>query len=489
MATKAPAKPKINSVPDISTFIASEEAKSANANSGPLATFTDIEGNNLVGDNTDWLGKDTKGGNAPRTVTDALNIIAHNPTIARKFQAQLKSLGILTGKYSPGNLESGASLAAAKKFLTYAATQKQSITQATQSYASQGITSTAKPTQAATELATGKSPSTGAAITTIASPAATFTDAATIIKDAQDSYMSVFGREPTQGEEQDFVNQVHGEEVRQAQSKYSTDEKTNVDPAAEAQLFAESNPPAGASKKAITQATATINKTAVQMGVTLTPAEAKTMATQSVNNSWSADQLTDAVAKKFNVTAGDIQNFISPTGVANPNALTGNAASILNDMQKLNGQYMVPVGNQTMATFLNKQMQNQAAGGTSGVDTAAQDEYENYLRTQAAINYPGLSQSTGGFTTATPYTATESIRQTIASMLGIQDADSIDLTSPTYQPLLASLGNDGTSGIDLSKVSNYVVNTPSVGWANSAPAISSAYQVGSQLLKDFGKTP
>lgn len=250
---------------------------------------------------------------------------------------------------------------------------------------------------------------------------------------------------------------------------------TDVNPTDEATIFA-SNLAAktpGAATHAEQSTIADITKSAANMGVQLSQTQMKNIVSQ-VDASTKASGTPDVnlvdqlVAKQFKMP-GD------------PSQLSGDAATVYNDLSKLAGQYLYKASPQLLSQWVTKAIQNQSYAGSLTGDTEA--EFEQFLRQQMQTQMPWMAASTQNFQTANPWTATSGYRTQISDILGLGDPDSVDLTGK-YSGLLKS--PDGLNPPTMQDITDKILNDPQYGYDESPNGIARGYNIGLSLAKSLG---
>lgn len=433
---KTPAAPNYNAASNAPT-----------AKTGDLGLSSTETALPLAGDNSDLLGAST----TQRTAYDAVAAL-HKMSKAQvdTLQQQLISADLLK-KYRPGDPTDPATLAAYRSAVTGSITNQQSIT----TYLN-GLSSTSLVTSAA-NAAAAKPP--------------LLTDPQSIAVSLQNAYTEYGLGQPSAKELSQFAGQIDSKET----SKDAT--RVSVDPTAEADVFAQqvAAKTPGATTHAEASTDADITKAAASMGVKLNDVQRSNIAAQVTANakatgSPDVNLLNQLVAKQFRM----------PT---DPSQLSGDAATVRNDLLSLNQQYLLPVDTTTLNSYVTKAIQEQSYAGSLADDAKAQ--YEQYLRGQAAIQLPGLAKSTQNFSAITPYAATASYRTNISNVLGLGNPDSVDLSGTSkYSSLLKPDANGNMP--TLSEINQNLMTDPQYGYDSSPNGIARGYNVGLSLAKALG---
>lgn len=397
----------------------------------------------LVGDNSDILGNST---GARRTIGEAVEAITKmSPAQIDQLQQQLINAGVLTGKHRSGVADS-ATTAAFRTAVEDATRNGSTISGYLNSLSQSGIVSAAS------------------------TAAPTLTDPEALAVELQDQFTAQGLGQVPQSELNDFIGQVQSKESGKDATRVS------IDPTAEATLFAAAiaAKTPGATSKVEQSTDADIAKAEATFGVKLTDTEKANIAAQVTQNakvtgSPDVNLLNQLVAGRFRM----------PTNPAN---LSGDAATLYNDLQKLSGQYLIPESATTIGNFVERGIRTQSYAGNLAGDTEAQ--FEDYLRKAASTLYPWLAQSTQNFQTVNPWDATSAYRTQISNVLGIGNPDAVDLTSTKYAPLLTS--PDGVNPPSLQTMSEQLMTNPQYGYDESPNGIARGYNIGINLAKSLG---
>lgn len=394
----------------------------------------------------DFLGLGT--GPAPTIGGAAAYLSKLSTAKIAQIQSELRNAGILTGKYRAGI----ADAATRDAFISTLAGAAAGPTGTTlQDYIS-NYAQSSEVKAATTSTGSSASPET--------------LDPAAAEVQLQSAFATYGLGNPTAGE------------VNQLMNQYASAKASNVDAnvSDEAQVLAaeKAGSTPGATNKVDAASDADIDKAAAAMGVDLNDRQranilAQVTANAKATGSPDVNLLNQLVARQFKM----------PT---DPSKLTGDAATVQNDLQKLAGQYLVPTSATTIANFVTKAIRNQSYAGSLTGDTEA--EFEQWLRTQAGTLYPWLKNSTQDFQTVNPWDATSAYRTQISNVLGLGNPDAVDLTSKQYAPLLKS--SDGVNPPSLQDIDTSLMTDPQYGYDSSPNGISRGYNVGLSLAKSLG---
>lgn len=417
--------------------------------SASLFGLSTEEGSTLLhGDNTGLLGPDKNPGDAPRTILEAVEGL-HSMSAQQiaSIQQELINAGLLSGKYTRGAADS-------KTTTAFASAVKDSVRNGQSIGDYLGVLT-----------------NTGATDATSAAPAKpTYADPAQIATSLQSQFATYGLGNPTQADLEGFSKQITAAE----NAKPGT--RTAVDVGSEAQLYAESiaSKTPGATSKVVQSTDADITKAAATMGVELTPtARANIAATLDANEkatgSPDVNLLNQLVARQFAMPS-------------DPSTLTGDAATVYNDIQKLAGQYLIPMGNASIGSWVTKAIKNQSYAGSLTGDTEA--EVEQWLRQQSAVQYPWLAASTQNFQTVTPWDATSAYRTGISDTLQLGNPDAVNLLDPKYSKLLQPGANGAPP--DLASMRQTLMTDPTYGYSSTPLALQQAYTLGVGILKGMG---
>ena len=245
----------------------------------------------------------------------------------------------------------------------------------------------------------------------------------------------------------------------------------------------QANDPATA-REMLAEASAKITDTANQMGVTLTSTQLGTMAMTLASNT-ATQSGTFISPGHYGFTQEQIDLMVAGAYKYNPTSpQRGQAGELFDQYQKLAGQYMVPMTNDSIGkavqTDFNKYftMQGDFVQG-------AESGFETQLKQSASTLYPTLTS--GIQAGLTPYDMTEPYRQTLGTVLE-KAPETFNLASPQWSWMLDQRvpGQSQPQMMSLSDVQRQVMNDPKYGYQNTEGARSMAVQLVDSLGKNLG---
>jgi len=219
---------------------------------------------------------------------------------------------------------------------------------------------------------------------------------------------------------------------------------------------------------------ADIAKAEATMGVQLSPT-----ARQNITNQVDANIKATGEPDTNLVSQLVAKQFKMPT---DPTQLTGDAATVYNNIASIAGNYLLPLGSKTLGSWVTKAIQNQSYAGSLTGDTEA--EFTTWAKQQASVNTPWLAAATNNFETTDPYTATSGIRTAVSDTLDLGDPDTVDLTDPKFAKLLQS--PDGVNGPNLANIRQTLMTDPQYGYSSTPLAKQQGYTVALKLLNGLG---
>lgn len=213
--------------------------------------------------------------------------------------------------------------------------------------------------------------------------------------------------------------------------------------------------------KDIEQRSIGIQEILAQYGETLTPAQIRDLAIQSLRSDWSDQQLFRGIAAeamKGSPQAGSVRFGVVGRSV-----------------RDLAGRYAVPLSEQAMDTYAE-----QIASGT-----IVQADFENILRNQAKGLYPSLSAEIDrGLDVAT---ITDPYRQVAASTLGIS-GELVNFADPKWNAALNFDDGKGRRMMTLYEWGRHLRTEEQYGYDRTPDARNKAYEMVDRLGRAFGVT-
>ena len=215
------------------------------------------------------------------------------------------------------------------------------------------------------------------------------------------------------------------------------------------------NPDVAASAQSLANIVRSVQRTATRYGISLSDAQAKNLAAQSIQQGWDAATLNEEVARKGRVAG-----------------TTGEAAKAIDDLREYANAYGIKYNDDWYANATKAVLE-----GRESLET-----FQNTIRDIAKSRYGGFaSQIDAGLTTkqaASPYI------QSMASILEL-DPNAVNLDDPTIAKALTGVNDQGTPTVmplwqferELKKDSR---------WRYTKNAQEELLGTGMQVLRDLG---
>ena len=215
------------------------------------------------------------------------------------------------------------------------------------------------------------------------------------------------------------------------------------------------NPDVAASAQSLANIVRSVQRTATRYGISLSDAQAKNLAAQSIQQGWDAATLNEEVARKGRVAG-----------------TTGEAAKAIDDLREYANAYGIKYNDDWYANATKAVLE-----GRESLET-----FQNTIRDIAKSRYGGFAtQIDAGLTTkqaASPYI------QSMASILEL-DPNAVNLDDPTIAKALTGVNEQGTPTVmplwqferELKKDSR---------WRYTKNAQDELLGTGMQVLRDLG---
>jgi len=215
------------------------------------------------------------------------------------------------------------------------------------------------------------------------------------------------------------------------------------------------NPDVAASAQSLANIVRSVQRTATRYGISLSDAQAKNLAAQSIQQGWDAATLAEEVARKGRVAG-----------------VSGEAAKAIDDLREYANAYGIKYNDDWYANATKAVLE-----GRESLDT-----FQNTIRDIAKSRYGGFAtQIDAGLTTkqaASPYI------QSMASILEL-DPNAVNLDDPTIAKALTGVNEQGTPAVmplwqferELKKDSR---------WRYTKNAQEELLGTGMQVLRDLG---
>lgn len=208
---------------------------------------------------------------------------------------------------------------------------------------------------------------------------------------------------------------------------------------------------------------ASISQLVQQSGQQLSPIQIHDIAVNALRNGWSSDQIKAAVGAQSKIVVG-------PNGKP-----TGQAAVTLDTLKQQASQYLVPVSNQTLQTWVNQISNGQVP----------QAAFESYLKEQAKSLFPGMSVAIDSGVTPQQYT--DPYRQLAAQTLEVPP-DSVNFSDPKWSKALFQVDpkTGARTSMSLADWGKTLRSDPIYGYGKTAQAKSTAADFAENILNTFG---
>lgn len=154
-----------------------------------------------------------------------------------------------------------------------------------------------------------------------------------------------------------------------------------------------------------------LKSSALAMGFTLTDEDANSIATSALSMGWDDAQTRNALGAHYQYTTGQTP-----------------VAGVAKTLKTTAANFLVPVSDQALTQWGQQMIQG----------TATMDQFEDYARTQAKAQYPGLGAWLDADPTRNMKQFVDPYQQQASNILEIPP-DQIDFTSPKYQALFGKL--------------------------------------------------
>ena len=241
----------------------------------------------------------------------------------------------------------------------------------------------------------------------------------------------------------------------------------------------------GEARLMLNEASAKLTDTANQLGVTLSGGQLSQMALTLASNT-ATPKGTFVSPGHYGLTQEQIDIMVSGAyRFSQTTTQHGVAGELMDNFQKLAGQYLVDATPQTVGGWVQNAMNHQytmqgdfVQGAVAGV--------EQYLKELSTKLYPTLKGAIDAG--ITPYQAVDPLRNTIAGTLEI-DPSSIDFSNPKWNWVLNS--KDPKTGqplgiMNTDQINQKIMGNPTYGFQHTSNAIDMAYQMIDRLGKSFG---
>lgn len=214
------------------------------------------------------------------------------------------------------------------------------------------------------------------------------------------------------------------------------------------------------------------------LGLQATTDQVKALATASLAQGWTQQQIKDNISQSIVPNANGTFSF-GYAGVGSPGTQTGGTlVSSLQGVQAEAAKYLVPLSDSTAQSFATAM-----ANGT--MDSTA---VTAYLQAQASSLFPSIAGAIKAGVTPSDYVSP--YKEVAAQLLGVA-SNSIDMTQPQY--LRALTTPDPKTGIptamSLYDFQQTLMQDPQYGYLKSTNAQDRASSIASGLAQMFGKSP
>lgn len=249
----------------------------------------------------------------------------------------------------------------------------------------------------------------------------------------------------------------------------------------------------------ISSATATVDRIAAQLGEKLTGKEVSDIALNYFrNNAGSGGTISDSTDAIDTVT----RQILAVLNVRKQGVATGGDVSTLADnFQKLAGQYMYKLTPAQLDNWVQRSLQGKLGGGVgpnkamtggdfgqASLTTGAEAAMEQFLKSQAAIQYPFMKEQIAEGVTPAQYIAPYSNAAAETLQMAPTTAQTEFLPGGKFAFALGQ--KDGKTGalqpMSLANFTDQLRSNPKFGYQYTDNAQQNAWTEGAQLLRAFG---
>jgi hypothetical protein len=183
---------------------------------------------------------------------------------------------------------------------------------------------------------------------------------------------------------------------------------------------------------------------------------------------WNSSQIDLAIRSDFSMPTAD------PMGAA----ATGDAASMVQTIKNVAGQYLQNASDAMITWWTTDAVKS---GQTNA---QLQSELQTFFGQQAAQRFPWMATAISRGMTPQDYLSPYT--QQAAKTLAIPP-DSIDWSDPKWTGALLQTGKDGTQvPVNSDQFNKNLMQNPAFGYSKTQGAIDQAEAVSSQILQTFG---
>ena len=227
--------------------------------------------------------------------------------------------------------------------------------------------------------------------------------------------------------------------------------------------------PASAAQ-AVGQNAAQLQQYAAEWGVSFTPDQLNTLATQATALQWNPDQMKANVKAAYDGSA-------APTN-------QGATAQLQQVIQSVAGDYLMPADANTIKFWTNAVMSN-GSNDPSQAAAQLQASMSNFYGQTAAQRFPWMKTAIASGMTPKDYLAPYTSQA--AKTLSVAP-DSINWADPKWQGALLQTDNTGAQvPKNADQFNKALMQDPQFGYSKTQGAIDQAYAVAQQITTAFGK--
>jgi hypothetical protein len=212
-------------------------------------------------------------------------------------------------------------------------------------------------------------------------------------------------------------------------------------------------------QRVISDKAAQIGDVSAQLGMRLSDGQTRKLARDALRNQYDQRTLQQAIAAEIRLSPDAADSL--------------RIGAVGRDIRRLASDYAVPLADSTLDKWMNDIMDGRVT----------EDDFENYLRTQASSLYPTLANEIGRGVTVRQYA--DPYRQIAAQTLGLSP-DEIDFSDPRWNEALNFDDGQGRRAMTLYEWGRHLRQDERYGYDRTPEATSKAYRMASDLGRMFG---